>query len=239
MTMEGAADIERLAARVTAAFPELAGAPVALLAEGWDCLALEVDGRLIFKFPRRPEGAAALRREAALLELARPAVARARPGLALPDLTLCPGPPLFSRHDKIPGEHLLAPHYADLPPPARRRLAEDLAGFLAALHGLDPAAAARAGAGPVAPWQAAQAIRRRALPLLPAGLRGLAEAAVGDWQRLPPDPLGTTFGFFDGHGWNMAFDHAEGRLNGLYDSATPASGRCTRSSSIPASSTWT
>ena len=34
---------------------------------------------------------------------------------------------------------------------------------------------------------------------------------------MPPDPLGTVYGFFDGHGWNMAFDHARGRLNGIFD----------------------
>src|SRR5262249_49179758 len=37
--------------------------------------------------------------------------------------------------------------------------------------------------------------------------------------RLEPDPHGRTYGFFDGHGWNMAFDHAAQRLNGVYDFA--------------------
>src|SRR5919106_64050 len=32
-------------------------------------------------------------------------------------------------------------------------------------------------------------------------------------------PYGTTYGFFDGHGWNMAFDHTTNRLNGVYDFA--------------------
>src|SRR5690606_20795878 len=48
-------------------------------------------------------------------------------------------------------------------------------------------------------------------------LRAYAERTVAAWQRLPPDPYGTTYGFFDGHGWNMAFDHARNRLNGVYD----------------------
>src|SRR5690606_2345867 len=38
-------------------------------------------------------------------------------------------------------------------------------------------------------------------------------------RDLDPDPYGTIYGFFDGHGWNMAFDHAAGRLNGVYDFA--------------------
>ncbi len=40
-----------------------------------------------------------------------------------------------------------------------------------------------------------------------------------EFERLPPDPHGQTYGFFDGHGWNMAFDRVRGRLNGIYDFA--------------------
>ncbi len=57
------------------------------------------------------------------------------------------------------------------------------------------------------------------MPALPAGLRGLAERTVRAWRDLPPDPHGTVYGFFDGHGWNMAFNHAQARLNGIYDFA--------------------
>jgi aminoglycoside phosphotransferase (APT) family kinase protein len=34
---------------------------------------------------------------------------------------------------------------------------------------------------------------------------------------LPADPLGKVFGHFDCHGWNMAFDHANQKLNGIFD----------------------
>jgi hypothetical protein len=47
----------------------------------------------------------------------------------------------------------------------------------------------------------------------------LAERTVAAWQDLPPDPDGTVYGFFDGHGWNMAFDHHRQQLNGIYDFA--------------------
>lgn len=40
-----------------------------------------------------------------------------------------------------------------------------------------------------------------------------------EYAKLPADPLGSIFGFFDGHGWNMAFDSEAGRLNGVYDFA--------------------
>ncbi len=34
----------------------------------------------------------------------------------------------------------------------------------------------------------------------------------------------SVFGYFDGHGWNMAFDHEQGVLNGVYDFADAAIG---------------
>ncbi len=149
-----------------------------------------------------------------MLGLVRPAVP-----LPVPDLALEEGPPLFSRHVKIPGEHLLAEHYAGLPEEARRRLAEDLARFHAGLHRLDPGRMAAAGAGPVEDWGGAGRIGTRALPALTPELRPAAERLLDAYGRLPPEPHAPVYGFFDGHGWNMAFDHGRQRLNGIYDFA--------------------
>ncbi|TNC49621.1 hypothetical protein FHG66_10970 [Rubellimicrobium rubrum] len=55
--------------------------------------------------------------------------------------------------------------------------------------------------------------------MLPNALRSEAEAVLDAFASLPPDPYGAIFGFFDGHGWNMAFDHQAQRLNGIYDFA--------------------
>jgi hypothetical protein len=66
-------------------------------------------------------------------------------------------------------------------------------------------------------WPDGDTILRLAWPVLPAELRPFAERTMKDWSALPPDPHGERFGFFDGHGWNMAFDHHRKRLNGVYD----------------------
>lgn len=207
-------DIDRHRAAILRAFPDLAASPFRLLAESWDSTAVEVDGRLVFKFPRHEAAAQRLRKEAALLGLVRPAMS-----LPVPDLALEEGPPLFSRHAKIPGEHLLTAQYAELPEEARRRLAEDLAGFHAELHRLDPGRMTAAGAGPVEDWGTAEEIGVKALPVLTPELRGAAERLLAAYDELPPDPHGAIYGFFDGHGWNMAFDHGRQRLNGIYDFA--------------------
>lgn len=200
---------------ITAAFPELAGAQIRLHTAGWDSVAVDVDDRLIFKFPRHEIAEAALKREASLLAVIRPAVT-----MRVPDLSLHDGPPLFSRHEKLPGEHLVTDQYAALSEAAKQRLAADMAQFYAELHQLNRGTMAAAGAKHVHGWSDPEAVLRRTWPVLPTdGLRRYAEKSVAAWAALPPDPYGETYGYFDGHGWNMAFDHAAQRLNGLYDFA--------------------
>ncbi|WP_429227940.1 phosphotransferase family protein [Inquilinus ginsengisoli] len=207
-------EIDRYRAAILGAVPDIAASSFRLLAESWDSTAVEADGRLVFKFSRHEAAAGRLRTEAALLAMIRPSVS-----LPVPHLVLEEGPPLFSRHAKIPGEHLLTAHYAELPEGARRRLAEDLARFHAELHRLDPGRMAAAGAGPVEEWGTTEEIGAKALPALTPELRPMAEHVLSAYDRLPAEPHDAIYGFFDGHGWNMAFDHDRQRLNGIYDFA--------------------
>jgi aminoglycoside phosphotransferase (APT) family kinase protein len=207
-------DLQALAAVLIERFPELADSRFTLLSEGWDSVAVDVDDRLIFKFPRHQRGAEALRREAAILRLVGPAVS-----MRVTALDLFETPQLFSRHVKINGEHLLSAQYDELGAAERQRLGEDLALFYARLHAVPPDEAAAAGALPVEAFLPAKEIAERIAPVLPAALRSFAEETLARWAVLAPDPLGQVYGFFDGHGWNMAFDHASGQLNGIYDFA--------------------
>lgn len=195
-------------------FPELADASFRPLTMGFHSLALDVDDRLIFKFPRGGEAERALRREARILSALHPHVT-----MTIPDLELIEDPMLFSRHTKIKGEHLVTQQYEKLPAAVRQQLAEELARYYAELHALDPAAMRKAGATEILPWRSSTEIRSKTLPLVPGEHRVLCEQTIDAYETLPPDPLGTTYGFFDGHGWNMAFDHEHQRLNGVYDFA--------------------
>lgn len=206
--------LEALRATIVDQFPEHADAQFTLLSEGWDSVAVDVDDRLIFKFPRHPRGEAALRREVAILGLVGAAVS-----LPVPSLTLFERPQTFSCHAKIHGDHLVTAQYDELPEASRQQLGGTMGRFYAELHAIDPAQALAAGAEPVETWLDADDILRLAWPVLPEQLRPFAQVTMAGWAALAPDPLGTTYGFFDGHGWNMAFDHAAGRLNGVYDFA--------------------
>jgi aminoglycoside phosphotransferase (APT) family kinase protein len=205
-------DPETLRAVIVRVFPDLAAAVFTPQTRGWDSVAIDLDDRLIFKFPRHEAARGRLVREAALLAIIHPAVT-----LPAPRMTLHDGPPLFSRHDKLQGGYLEPAVYAQLGEPARDRLAQDLALFYAQLHALPVASAETAGAEPIQPWLEPDEILRRAWPVLTEPLRRYAERTIAAWRTLPPDPHGRTLGFFDGHGWNMAFDPAAERLNGVYD----------------------
>jgi hypothetical protein len=85
--------------------------------------------------------------EVSLLAVIRPSVT-----MRVPDLTLHPGPPLFSRHAKLKGEHLVAVSYELLLVVSRQRLAAAMALFFAQLHGLDAQVMEKAGAGLIRPW---------------------------------------------------------------------------------------
>ena len=212
--MKAGMDLDALRSILTDSFPELSGSEFITHTAGWDCVAVDVDDRLIFKFPRHELAEKALIVEARLLTAIRPAVS-----MPVPDLTLFSGPPRFSRHVKLKGEHLLTQHYQQLPSEARQRLASDMALFYAELHSIDARHMEALGAGPLRPWLHPDDILRRVWPILPSASRRYADKAIDDWQQLPSDPYGVTYGFFDGHGWNMAFDYKEKRLNGIYDFA--------------------
>ncbi len=207
-------ELDTFRAAIIAVHPDLATAAFRPLPGGWHSRAVAVDERLVFKFPQGVEAERALRREASILAAVRPHVT-----MPVPNLRLHEEEPLFSEHAIIPGEHLETAQYEALPESGRQALADALARFYAELHALDRGVMEAAGALPIERWFDADAIAVGALPLLPDALRGFAEKTIAGWRALPSDPFGETYGFFDGHGWNMAFDHAASRLNGIYDFA--------------------
>lgn len=207
-------ELDALKAIILARFPDLTASRFSLLTQGWDSIAVDVDDRLIFKFPRNEIAEKSLIREISLLDVIRPAVT-----MPVPDIRLVDAPRTFSCHQKLKGSYLETPHYARLPDEARADLAQRLARFYVDLHGLDMDMMRAAGAGPVETWSQPDEVRDKALPFLSGELKTQAERIIASWADLPPDPYGETYGFFDGHGWNMAFDHENNRLSGVYDFA--------------------
>lgn len=199
---------------IEACHPDLVGAELTVNTLGWESVAVIADGRVVLKFPRHTQAAESLRQEAATLEFLRP-----RLTMPVPNLRVFEGPPVHSRHDMLLGDHLTGEIYEPLAVPVRNHIAEQLAGFFAEMHAVPRDEALAAGAvndrSPMDP----ELLRRLALPHLSAHARLAAEEVLRAYVALPPDPRGEVYGYFDAHGWNMAFDGARGHLTGIFDFA--------------------
>jgi hypothetical protein len=200
--------------------PGLADLPMVLHTGGWDSNAVEA-GDTIFKFPKHADAPARLRREAKFLALIAPRVP-----LAVPRMKLHETPTLFSEHVMIPGTIIETAGYDVLTEAQKDAMAAALAGFYAALHAIPVEDAIAAGAEPKPEWPEAGAVMPALGERLPGHLHEFAEQAFAEYRELPPEQQ--IFGYFDGHGWNMAFDHERGVLNGVYDFADAAIGPLTR-----------
>src|SRR5215475_7067582 len=165
-------------------FPQLRGAPVRQLATGWDNTVYLVDGRWVFRFPRREVAVAGVRREIAVLPSLAPRLPLPVP---VPELVGAPSPGFpwpFWGARLLPGRELAE---AGLPDGDRVEAACGVGRFLRALH--DPALVPRyAGVLPVDPL-------RRGDPAVRAGT-WTADPAVEDLltraERLGPgtgDPV--------------------------------------------------
>jgi hypothetical protein len=208
-----AAEIARFRAHVIGTLPQFAGGQFQVLSQGWDSLALECDG-WIFKFPRTPEAEARLRREVAILSFLKPRVT-----MPLPQMVLNDGPVPFSQHFKIAGNSLESDDYAKLDEGRRNALATRMAQLYAELHVLPLNRMQQIGATGVDPWMAPDEIIDGAGPKLPRGYKGFLDRTVAAYRKLSISGDELVFGYFDGHGWNMAFDHVTGTLKGVFDFA--------------------
>jgi aminoglycoside 2''-phosphotransferase len=167
-------------------FPQLQIHSVVPISEGWDSIAVDVNGEYIFRFPKRPDVEPQYEKEARLLaELARHLPA------PIPQFVfLWPGgsayPVRFLGHRKLAGVPL---DLHDFTPNLLESLAGQIGAFLAALHNFPVARAAQLLApnepgiiiaGGAAGWrhyyqQLYRQVREQALPLLGASARAAAE----------------------------------------------------------------
>lgn len=213
--MEGvpAAEVARYRALVIGTLPQFVGGSFTLLSQTRHTLALECDG-WIFKFARSPEAEARLRREVVLLQFLRPRIT-----MTVPQIVMHEGTVPFSQHPRIPGSALETADYLDLDEGRRNALALRMAQLYAELHALPLSRMQQVGAVGVDPWMAPDDIVAGARAKLPRGYKGYLDRTVAAYRKLSIAGPELVYGYFDGHGGNMAFDHETGRLNGVFDFA--------------------
>lgn len=208
-----AAEIARYRALVVSTLPQFVGGNFTTLTDGFDSVALECDG-WIFKFPRHAHAEERLRREVTLLQFLKPRIT-----MAVPQIVLHEGPVPFTQHLKLPGSSLESADYAQLDDYRRDALALRMAQLYAELHALPLNRMRQLGAVGVDPWMSPEEIIEGAGPKLPRGYKGFLDRTVAAYRKLSITGSELVYGYFDGHGWNMAFDHQTGLLNGVFDFA--------------------
>jgi aminoglycoside phosphotransferase (APT) family kinase protein len=124
-------------------FPELAPVRLEPLGVGWDNRSFLVDGRIVFRFPRRRIAVALLEREARILPLLAPHLPLPIPAPRWLGRPTAGYPSPFAGYPFLPGR--TACHWS-CTEADRLALAPALARFLAALHGIPIDAATRAWA---------------------------------------------------------------------------------------------
>jgi aminoglycoside 2''-phosphotransferase len=211
----------RLRARVVRAAPTISIGSARVIEEGFDSDALIVNDAWVFRFPRRPDVAAQLEVERALL----PALAESLP-LPVPRFEVigpAEGDALpFVGYRMLPGEQLRAPLLASLADAEREAVAAQLAAFLGALHDFPGERALRLAPTiqtselePVGEERAA--VEREIFPLLTPAERRWAGAlydAVDDPQIWRWRPMVTHSDLSSDH---LLFDPAARRLSGVID----------------------
>lgn len=207
---------------IAACFPDLGVKTCEYATEGWDSIAVVVNGELIFRFPKRPEVEPQYRMEAALL-----AALVGRISLPIPQFAhvwegAAPYEHVFVGYRMLAGEQLRCGALAALD---QERLAARLGRFITELHAVPAELAVRASvAGRDAEeWRQGgleqyATIQARVFPLLDAPLR---DRVAQRWTAFFDD--GANFQFQtvlvhgDLTGDHILIDPASGSLTGVID----------------------
>ena len=183
--------------------PELAGDRIVRIGDGWDSEVHVVDGRWVVRVARRPEVAAQLRAEVALLAALAPVLPVAVPLI------------------EASGPDWVAYRWIEGTPVRRGAPAATVAAFLSALHGFPVERAVQAGV-PRGDWERAVGellddFERRVSPLLAPAERAVAERRFAAFRN---DPASFAFRPALVHG-DLGPEHllcgTDGRLVGVID----------------------
>lgn len=190
---ERVVDPDLARALIEARVPELRGARIERLAEGWDNAVYVVDGRWVFRFPQREIAVPGVRREIETLERIGPHLPLPVPvprWVGDPDERY-PWPWFGTEH--LPGVELAS---SGLPDERRATIGRELGRFLRALHG--PMLRSRIGPTlPIDPMRRTdmahrvRLTRERLARVVGAGLwepTAAVDALLRDARDLPPSP---------------------------------------------------
>lgn len=199
------------------------------ITEGWDSFVLEVNGEIIFRFPRRLEVEAALEMEACLLPALAPTLSLPVPRFAHLARRADGWPVPFAAYRRIPGAQF---DPTLLPPTLAKEAAHRLGCFLGELQRFPRAQAVCLGVPDATParWHGEYralyaSVRRQVLPLLTPAARArwqaLWEAFLARSEHLRFQPALLHHDLVAEH---ILYDPAQGALAGVIDWSDAAIG---------------
>ena len=224
-------DATRVRALLSSRFPELEGKDVRYLAEGWDSQVFEVDGRLVFRFPKRAEVERDFVAETALLPALERHLAAAQAGFSVPrfDYRGAPDalfPYLWVGYEKLPGVQAFEVDPAAVPVAQVAHLGR----ALTALHAFPVAEARALGVPGPLPSRALAHMVSRALAVLPplaaalgAPLAAQVQVALAE-ARVPEHDGALVLVHNDLRAEHMLLDATSGMLTGVIDWSDAALG---------------
>ena len=124
----------------------------------------------------------------------------------------------FSWHRKIPGSYFLTKAYESLNNDQKDKIASQLAEFLITFHSLSIDEMCSAGGEDLEDYVSLSYMRENS-QVIPNDLKDHFERFTQTYETLYVPEKDRVFGYFDAHGWNMAFNQEKGELIGVYDFA--------------------
>lgn len=188
-----------------------AGSAANVLNVGCDNFAIDF-GDIMVRLPRDEEALHALKFESTVCKYINV------PSLQTPKTQLVDAEYPFSWHKKIPGGYFLTKDYESLNIGHKDKVAGQLADFLMAFHSLSIDEMRAVGADDRDNYVSSSYMRENA-HIVPDDIKDHFENFIKTYEGLSVSETDRVFGYFDAHGWNMAFNHETGQLIGLYDFA--------------------
>lgn len=191
--------------------PDLSIDSINIIQTGWDHLVAEINGDLIFRFPRAEKSIANLEREKRLLDYLKKHIM-----LPIPSYQYFGTNIAFVGYQKIPGIHLNSQIYANLNRDARHNIAETLASFFTQLHHAVSVEQALQ-------WEYTHIIRpfneieSDILSILPADIRIMVQEAIACARENLSKGQYLVFVHQDINGDNLAFNASTGQIAGAFD----------------------
>ncbi len=205
-------DLENIQRVIAKDFPNLAMTTIRIIENGWDNVVAEVNGNLIFRFPKDAEADVDL--EVKILNFLKDKIT-----LRIPNVEFIGKSFTYMGYRKIPGSDLTREVFEPLSSVEKDNLIFDLANFLREIHSaLTPDKARAMGVNNEDLLQYPRLIESVLPQTLhdPSILHFIA-ATLKEYRVMIQDKVDIVFLYNDLHTDNMAFDPVGKKLNGVFD----------------------